>query len=107
MIDTASWHVVKCPDGSSSPSLDGSTAAFKQEHPLRSDGNFGTFGAKLKIFQEADAPNQKAAVRYINVYRFNTDELLASFWPDRRGGFIDAISGKFYAPVQGEVEIKK
>ena len=87
--------------------LDG--VAITKNRNYTSDGAWGTKPSKLKLFgvTSTDTTYQPGAIRYINVWQYNTDNLLASFWPDKRGGFVDTVSKKFYAPVQGEIEIKK
>ena len=104
------WHVVKFPtlvNGQPVAILDG--VAITKNRNYTSDGAWGTKPSKLKLFgvTSTDTTYQPGAIRYINVWQYNTDNLLASFWPDKKGGFVDTVSKKFYAPVQGEVEIKK
>lgn len=82
--------------------------------PMKPDGIFGTLPMPLCLFAsdskqfENGVLSQKIAIRYVNVWKFNTNELLASFWPDKKSnGIIDLISQKSYMPVIGEVKIMK
>lgn len=110
--DKISWHIIKFPvkiGGVAKPILDESSAQFTGSG-FDASGNFGLVPTPLRIFDDVRYPenaNQPAAIRYINVWRYGQDKLLASFWPDKRGGFVDAVSGKVYYPVAGEVEVKK
>lgn len=48
----------------------------------------------------------KIAIHHVNVWRYNSDELLASLYADKKsGGVIDLISKKHYVPTTGEVSI--
>lgn len=56
----------------------------------------------------SDATMQKAAIRWIKVWKYGSDELLFSCWPDpKNGGMIDLISGKQYQPSNGSLKIVK
>lgn len=111
MTDTISWHIVKFPVQDSSiarPILDGNWFGESVNQPFDATGNFGLTNMPLKFFTDmTDLQSQKVAIRYVHVWQYNSDKLLASFWPDKRGGFVDAVSGKVYYPVAGEVEVKK
>ena len=107
--DKTFWHIAKFPvlvNSNAKTLLDG--VVTNTENSIRSDGNFGVKSNPLTFFSNSQTnASQQIALRYVNIWRFNTDEILASFWPDKRGGFIDTVSKKFYAPIKGEVKIKK
>lgn len=110
--DKIDWHVIKFPvkiDNDAKPILDENSTQFTGGG-FDANGNFGLVPTPLRIFDDVRYPenaNQPAAIRYINVWEYNSTKILASFWPDKKGGFVDTISKKFYSPVQGEVGIKK
>lgn len=108
--ETTQWHVVEYPklvNGTPVALLDGNI--MTQARAYKTDGNWGTVAGKLSLFgpNQSVATYQPGAIRYVNVWQYNTDNLLASFWPDKAGGIKDIISRKTYLPLKGSVEIVK
>lgn len=70
---------------------------------------FGTVSDKLKIFAKSTSANsQTGAIRYIRVRDFNTQEILADFYPmidNNVPGIYDVISNKFYASSTGTLQV--
>ena len=104
------WHIIKFPalvNGEPVATLD--NAVMTKDHAYASNGAWGTTPSKLKLFgaTATDTSYQPGAIRYINVWQYNTNNLLASFWPDKAGGVKDIISKKTYLPLKGSVEIVK
>lgn len=109
--DQSSWHIAKFPvyDGSSNVMmLDGKTTGRVSENQYVANGDFGVQASKLCVFTDAldPAASQKAAIRYLNVWKYGTNELLFSGWPDpARNGLIDIISMKCFEVNNGSVKI--
>ena len=107
------WHVIKYPtlvNGELVALIDNENMTIEKDYMHHSsNGAWGTTSSKLKLFgaTSTDASYQPGAIRYINVWQYNTNNLLASFWPDKAGGVKDIISRKTYLPLKGSVEIIK
>ena len=116
--DLSEWHTVKFPvliGGAAKVLFDDKDVVNESfadaPSPMKPNGNFGTLPMPVCLFKNditGNAISQKIAIRYINIWKFNSDELLASFWPDKKSnGIIDLISQKSYVPAIGEVKIMK
>lgn len=108
--DKTFWHIAKFPvlvDSNAKTLLDG--VVTKTKNSIRSDGNFGVKSNPLTFFSNSETnASQQIALIYVNIWRFNTNELLASFWPDKKSnGIVDLISQKSYVPAIGNVKIMK